>query len=314
MKFGASIFAAACLAACALGPSRAAWADPRPVTIDGKRIFPESLDVAADGTIYVGSIGQSAVYRALPGSDKATLFISKAKGGLSAVLGVVTDEPHGLLWICSSDLNRLGEPVSLKKFDIKTGELKGDYPFIQHKGVCNDIAIAPDGTAYATDTGNARIYRLRPAASALEIWISDPRFDGVDGVAFGKDGQMYINSVRTGRIFRIAMNKDGSAGAVTPIATSRPLQGPDGMRLTADGRFAIAENAGGRVSLGTLSGDTMQIQTLKEGLDTPPGVAPHDGTIWAIQMKQKYRKDPALLNTDAGPFVITPIAIPKKGS
>src|ERR1035437_533019 len=138
--------------------SPAAQAQMAPVTIDGERIFPESLDSGTDGTLYIGSIGKGAVFRALPGASKATLWIEKSANKLSAVLGVVADDAHGRLWVCSSDLNRLGEPVSLKSFDIKSGALVGDYPFPESKGHCNDVVIAKDGTAYATDTPNARVF------------------------------------------------------------------------------------------------------------------------------------------------------------
>ena len=294
------------------GRDQAAQALPAPIVIDGDRIFPESLDAGSDGTLYIGSIGKGAIFKAPPGSKKATLWITKAAGKLSAVDGVVADEAHNRLWVCSSDMNHLGEPVSLKAFDIKTGAPLGDYPFLQNKGLCNDIAIGKDGTAYATDTPNARIFRLTPGASKLEIWITDPRFVGIDGVMFGLDGQLYVNNVRTSLLYRIAMKSDGSAGAITPLQTPRPLDAPDGMRPTKDGRFAIAENRGGRISVGSLSGDMMQIESLRGGFDVAPGVAVDGSTLWAIEMKSKYRNDPAFKNKDPGPFVVTPIALPPK--
>jgi sugar lactone lactonase YvrE len=36
--------------------------------------------------------------------------------------------------------------------------------------LCNDIAIGPDGTAYATDTVANRIVRLKKGAAALDVW------------------------------------------------------------------------------------------------------------------------------------------------
>jgi sugar lactone lactonase YvrE len=308
MRFAVALWALAALPTFAA----AAHDEPSRVLIDGARIFPESMDVGSNGALYVGSIGQGAVYRAQPGAKTATQWISKSAGKLSAVLGVVADDAHGRLWICSSDLNRLGEPVSLKTFDIKTGALLKDYPFINHKGLCNDIAIAKDGTAYATDTPNARVFRLKPGAAALEIWAKDPRWVGIDGISFGLDGALYVTNVRTGLLYRIAIQPDGAPGAITQLKTSRPLKGPDGFRLTKDGRFAIAENAAGRVSLGTLNGDTMDIQTLKDGFDFPASVGVGGDTIWTAEMKIEYRKDPALLHKDAKPFWITPMPLPPK--
>ena len=282
------------------------------VTIEGERIFPESLDAGTDGSIYIGSIGKSSVFRATPGAGKATMWIEKNAGKISSITGVVADDANGRLWICSSDMNRLGEPVSLKAFDIKTGAPKADYPFPENKGLCNDIVITKDGVVYATDTPNSRIFRLKPGATALEFWVSDPRFEGIDGIALLPGGHLFVNNVRTGLLFKVEVKADGSAGAVTEVPTSRPLEGPDGLRPTPDGRYLIAENRGGKISIGTFVGDKLQIDTLKEGLEGPPGVTIAGNTIYAIEAKSKYRNDPAFKDKDAGPFVLTPIALPPK--
>ena len=282
------------------------------VTIEGERIFPESLDAGKDGALYIGSIGKSSVFRALKGENKATLWIEKKAGGISSITGVVADDANGRLWICSSDMNSLGETVSLKAFDIKTGAPKADYPFPENKGLCNDIVITKDGVVYATDTPNSRIFRLKPGATALEFWVSDPRFEGIDGIALLPGGHLFVNNVRTGLLFKVEVKADGSAGAVTEVPTSRPLEGPDGLRPTPDGRYLIAENRGGKISIGTFVGDKLQIDTLKEGLEGPPGVTIAGTTIYALEAKSKYRNDPAFKDKDAGPFVLTPIALPPK--
>lgn len=277
----------------------------------GPKAFPESLDVGKDGTLYVGSITNGTVMRAAPNAQKAEVWIAKDKGKLSGVLGVVVDEARDNLWICSSDASRSGEPVSLKNFDLKSGVLKADYPFPDGKGFCNDIAIGKDGTAYATDTPGAIIYRLQVGGSRIEEWLKDKRFEGIDGIAFGNDNQMYVNNIRNNEHFRIEVKRDGSPGAITPIATSRPLDGPDGMRPTGDGRFVIAENRGGRISVATIEGDTLKVETIRDGFENPPAVAVHGKTVWVIEMKSKYRNNPEFKDKDPGAFVVTPLALPE---
>jgi len=49
--------------------------------------------------------------------------------------------------------------------------------------LCNDIAVAADGTAYVTDSLSGHILRLKPGATALEIWAHDARWD-VKGAQF----------------------------------------------------------------------------------------------------------------------------------
>ena len=54
--------------------------------------------------------------------------------------------------LCSNNLEDKGEATSVKAFDLKTGALKATYPVPGDGGFCNDIAVAPDGTAYIADT------------------------------------------------------------------------------------------------------------------------------------------------------------------
>ncbi len=287
-----------------------ARAQTQSVVIDGERIFPESLDSGPDGALYIGSIGKGAIFRAAPGATKATMWIEKAPNKISAVTGVVADAAHDILFVCSTDLNRIGEPVSLKTFDLKSGALKADYPFPEGKGLCNDVAIAGDGVAYVTDTSGAHVFRLKPGAAALELWSADPRFEGADGIAIGPSGSVIVNNVRSNLLYRIEVKADGSAGAISDLKTSRPLEGPDGMRPTGDGRLVFAENRGGKISVGTFDGDMLRMETLKEGLENPPGVTVVGHTIWYIEMKSKYRNDPAFKDKDPGAFAATAIALP----
>lgn len=67
---------------------------------------------------------------------------------------------------------------------------------------------ADKGEVYVTNTLAPEILRLRPGAKALEIWASDPVFDagpkgaGLDGIAFGADGHLYVNTFSKGELFR----------------------------------------------------------------------------------------------------------------
>lgn len=38
------------------------------VTIPGDNVFPESMSEAKDGTLYIGSIGQGAIWKVAPGA------------------------------------------------------------------------------------------------------------------------------------------------------------------------------------------------------------------------------------------------------
>ena len=147
------------------------------ITFADGRIFPESLTHTKDGSVYFGSLGLDSVYKAGPGLARAEVWIQPKTAGLSSVLGVLADEPAGVLWVCASATGgRGGAPVvgetALKAFNLKDASLKGSYPF-PGGGFCNDIAVAADGTVYVTDTFQARVLRLKKSATALDVWAAD---------------------------------------------------------------------------------------------------------------------------------------------
>src|SRR5215467_8341357 len=203
-------------------------ADRPEITFADGRIFPESLTSTRDGAVYFGSVGLDSVYRAAPDASVARTWIQPKANGLQQVLGVLADEATGTLWVCASATGgRGGAPAvgetALKAFALKDASFKASYAF-PGNGLCNDIAVAKDGSVYATDTIQARVLRLKKGASALDVWAADPALlNTADGIALLDDGAVYVNSVGQGFLVRIPVQADGSAGAITKLENSQPL-------------------------------------------------------------------------------------------
>jgi sugar lactone lactonase YvrE len=281
-------------------------ADRPEITFTDGKIFPESLTSTKNGTIYFGSLGQDSVYRATGKEEKAGVWIQPKSNGLMTVLGVFADEPAGTLWVCASATGgRGGTPVvgetALKAFNLKDASFKASYPF-PNGGLCNDIAVAKDGTVYATDTTGARVLRLKKGATAFEAWAADAMLLGtVDGVALLADGNVYVNSVGQGTLLRIPVKADGSAGAITKLETSRPLTQPDGMRSVGSKTMLLVEGAG-RLDEVTINGDKAEIKVLREGLTGPTAVTVAGGMAYVAEARLNFRNDPKLREQDPGPF------------
>ena len=277
-------------------------ADRDTITFADARIFPESLTSTKDGAIYFGSLGQDSVYRAAPKSSEATVWIKPKTAGLSTVLGVLADDRAGVLWVCASATGgRNGTPVvgetALKAFSLKDASLKNSYAF-PGNGLCNDIAVARDGTVYATDTTQGRILRLKKGATALDVWASDPmQLATADGIALLADGNVYVNSVGQGTLMRIPVKADGSAGAIAKLEPSRPLMGPDGMRAVGSKTMLLVE--GGRLDEVTINGDKAEIKVLKEGMTGITAVTLVGNTAYVAEARLNLRNDP---KQDPGPF------------
>ena len=302
--------------ALGLGSGAGARAQSAPVGVPDKS-FPESVTSTKDGTLYVGSFNLGGVVKATPGG-KAEQFIKPAAGDSRSTLGVLADETSGMLYVCSNDISGFGVPgpsdtkgAWLKVFDLASGALKGSAALKDPKSLCNDIAVGSDGTAYITDSFTPNVYSLKPGGTALEVWATDPMLapakDGVglDGIALGSDGNIYVTTYIPAALFRIAV-KDGKAGAVTALKSSRPLDHADAMRTFGDSLLLIEGN--GKLDKVTIKGDEAQIETIKDGLTEPVSVTQVGNTAWVAEGKLSYiigdnkEKDP-------GPFTLKPVPL-----
>jgi sugar lactone lactonase YvrE len=302
--------AAALIVACTL----AAQAADKEVSLPGARLFPESITVAKDGSVYVGSFTEGGVLRATPGATEAEPWIKGGANGTRSTFGLLADDASNTLWVCSNNISGWGiegpgaAPQSvLASFDLKTGADKMNVPLPTAKSFCNDIAIGADGSAFVGDTSGTQILRLAPGTTTFEVWADDPRFappangGGLDGLAFGSDGHLYINTFTLGGLWRVEV-KDGKAGTITELKTSRPLKNPDGLRLHGPNQFLMAEG-GGTIDLVTIQGDTAKIDTLRDGLTGGPvSVAEHESTVWYVEGQLGYVFNPALKGKDPAPF------------
>jgi sugar lactone lactonase YvrE len=291
---------------------------PAPVGIPD-RSFPESLTSTRDGTLYVGSLNFGGVVKIVPGGQ-AEPFIQPGAAGSRSVLGVLADENSGTLYVCSNDMTGLGIPgpsdtrgAWLKTFDLATGAPKGSFPLPEPSAMSNDIAVGSDGSAYVTDSFSPNVYRLRPGGTALEVFATDPLLApakggvGLDGIAFGSDGHLYVTTFIPAALFRIAV-RDGKAGAVTVLRPSRPLDRADGFRRFGDG-FLLIEGAGSLDKI-TITDDAAQIETIQDGFVEPVGVTQVGDIAWVAEGKSSFLFG-ANKGKDPGPFTIKPVALPR---
>ena len=292
-----------------------AAASPQSVDLPGARLFPESMSIARDGTAYVGSV-TGGVLRVSLKTGKTEQWIAPGAFGSGALFGVLVDPVNGVLWTCNNDFSARGNLVPgsdrgsmLKGFDLKSGRLRLSMALPGEKPVCNDIAVATNGTVYVTDTAAPQLLRWRKGQTALEVWVRDPALGaGLDGIAIASDGHVYVNNIRTGELFRIAVESNGNSGAVTKLKLSRPLAAPDGMRSIGGQSFVVAEE--GVISRVTVHDDAAEVQTLVEKVKRPTGVELHKGMIWYSQGQVSLFFNPKPGETP-DPSRLVPVPLPR---
>jgi hypothetical protein len=272
MKAGAMATSLVVAAAATLAHAAA----PQTITVNGEKVFPESMTSAADGSVYFGSIGNKMIYRAAPGSDKAEAFVQPGTDGVQSTFGVYADSKTGTLWACSNLLGPPGgPPATLYAFDLKTGAPKGHYPFVTAGGLCNDIATSADGTTYASDTQNMQVEVLKKGASALEVWAGadgglGPKGGAVDGLSV-LGTRVIVNELGASKLFSVDIGKDGAAGTPVEIKLDRPISRPDGMRSFGKSAVLIVEGGdGGKLEKVTFDGNNGKVELIKQGYPDGP--------------------------------------------
>jgi hypothetical protein len=177
------------------------------------RLIPEGI--AYDATqrrFYVGSIaGRKIVVRDDKGRERD---FSRGSDRLDTVLGFAVDTKRRQLLAVSTngfeDSAKLERRNALMRYDLKTGRLIERLP-VPDAQQLNDVAIAPDGAIYVTDSAAGSVFRLRPGESRLSVLGTAGAVRGANGIAASADGRLYA-TLSTG-IARI----DTATGEVTRL-------------------------------------------------------------------------------------------------
>jgi len=177
------------------------------------KLIPEGIAYDAKGDrFFIGSVAQKKIVVTDRKGDARDF--SKVEDKLDCVLGVIVDPAREQLYAVSTngflDEAKTQRRNAVVRYDLKTGRLadRFDAPDAMQ---LNDIAIAPSGTIYATDSMSSTLFRKKPDEKTLTPFGSKGAVPEANGITIGVDGSLYV-AISTG-IAKI----DTSTGAPTRL-------------------------------------------------------------------------------------------------
>jgi DNA-binding beta-propeller fold protein YncE len=218
---------------------------------------PESVYFdATSGFLYSSQIGGDAAAKDGNGRIvKLTLdgkiLDAKWITGLNAPKGMRAF--RGTLFVADID-----EVVAI---DIAAGRIssrtKTDAKFL------NDLATAPDGNVYTTDSFQNRVYVIRNGVAS--VFVESPKLELPNGILVDGSKVIVATDGRPGRggggtpgsLFSI----DLASREITQV-TTQPIGTPDGLESDGRGGYIVADVGGGRIFHVSASGEARQIRQL----------------------------------------------------
>jgi hypothetical protein len=186
-----------------------------------------SPDMSANGQGYISKVGLDG-----------TVIEERFAEGLDAPKGTFVRD--GKLWVAGVE--------ELVEIDLTTGDVVNRYA-APGATFLNDVAVAEDGTVYATETMQGAVYAL--SGGTLSQFLADPALAGANGIEV--DGNALLvatlgdmsggfENLKPSNVKRV----DIATRAVTDYGSADPVGMLDGIEKI-DGGVIVTDNGGGRV-------------------------------------------------------------------
>lgn len=219
--------------------------------IDADYPMPEALAYDPEsGRTFVGTVRDGLILAREAGEAEFTPFASpEDTPGLLAVFDLLVDAERGHLWVATGGTGQFRDArnssvgrTALIKLDLESGEKLGEYRVLPdgRAHLLGALALAADGTVYASDSSAPLIYRLRPRDERPQPFAGNPVFTGLRGIALSQDERrLYVSDYDLG-VFFFELG-DQPKGFALGIPETLNLGGIDGL-YQWDGHLVAIQN------------------------------------------------------------------------
>jgi sugar lactone lactonase YvrE len=215
------------------------------------QVFPEGISLRpGSDTFYVSSTANGAIYRGRLGKPNLKVFLAPGANGRALANGLRASRDH--LVVAGSATGYIFV------YDLPSGRFVRRFA-TGSGGLINDIAIAPDGDVYATDSRRGLVFRVPAKAVSRHtgaikrlrpfVRVSDtPIGSYANGIVPAGKRYLLVVGLASGVLGRIDLETK-RVRAVSGITF------PAGDGLARDGRTLYGVNTGSRITQVRLSRD-----------------------------------------------------------
>jgi|HigsolmetaAR202D_1030399.scaffolds.fasta_scaffold00866_10 hypothetical protein len=282
----------------------------------GDEVYPEGIAFhAGNGDFFAGSTVAGAVYRGNTRgtSRNLTLFLPPGSDGRTDVRGLEVDS-QGRLWLAG------GATGTMWMYDAVTGRFLSQFSNGIEGSFVNDVAIAPDGAAYFTDSRVPYIYKIAPDSEGIfrfEFWrdLSDSPIQftegfNLNGIVVTPDNKyLIVVQSNTGKLFRVAIDSP-QIDEIT-IANGDRVTAGDGLLLDGSTLHVVRNSLNLIVQL-RLSNDYLNAQQIgsftHESFGFTTTIANADGRLLVINSQFNRRNNPDM--PPIMPFTVSSVLAP----
>jgi sugar lactone lactonase YvrE len=229
---------------------------PSSYAIPGDSVFPEGVTLRpGSDTFYVSSTSDGTIYRGTLDKPRLKVFLPPGANGRALANGLRASRDH---LVVAGSLTR-----RIFVYDLPSGRLVRRFE-IATDGLVNDVAFAPNGDVYVTDSTNGVLYRIPAAAVSKRSSVTrtlrpfvrlgdTPIGPYSNGLVAAGDRYVLVVGTSTGVLGRVDLQTKRVRAVDVPVGD---LAGGDG--LARSGRTLYAVNAASRVAQIRLSRDWLR--------------------------------------------------------
>jgi sugar lactone lactonase YvrE len=236
--------------------------------------LPEGLAVGPNGDLYVGLVS-GEIRKVTPDGEVASLVTLDPDQGF--LLGLAFDQ-QDVLYAGLASAN----PETHGVWEIQEDGTAQRFAALDEQGLPNAIVVDRSGNLLVSDSFLGKIWRITPDGE-VSVWAEDDLLlgaaeespiglaVGANGMAFGKDDALYVANSDFGRLVRVRVNPDGSAGSIKAVLEDEGLKGADGIAFDQKDNIYLTVNQHDKLVKITPDEEIKTLST--DGLDYPASIA-----------------------------------------